>query len=429
MNSRKAKRPISRSNTRVLTLTLAVVAVLASRSSRANEAAEEPDSFRIKALKEPATDAAITNEIAGYARLATQAADEAKWPLAEHFLELLVNLPAPAAEKKTALSEIGARYEKQRIFSKAIAIYEKMLELYPADTDTPELLFKVGLLYRETGAYQRAITRFYSVLNSALKVNGRGFDAYRSLTQRAQVEIADTYLRAGDHVQAAKFYSLLSRLELPPAEQARVRFKSTHCQYLTGDLNGAVASARTFLTDFPDDSSAPECRYILASALRSQRQPKEAFDAVLALLREERARKDKAPDQWIYWQKKTGNEFANDFYQQGDFTSALTIYQTLARLSEDPEWQWPVIYQMGLCFERLRLGGRAAEAYKFIIDESQKPARAEKPLPESTTNLVQMARWRGEQIAWQHTTETQFSHLLGEPLAPAPVAPLPKPIR
>ena len=44
--------------------------------------------------------------------------------------------------------------------------------------------------------------------------------------------------------------------------------------------------------------------------------------------------------------------------------SALTIYQTLARLNEDADWQWPVIYQMGLCFERLRLSSRAAEAYR-----------------------------------------------------------------
>ncbi len=428
MNSRKAKRFISRNRGRVFALRFAVAAVLASHGLHANEDAET-DSFRIKAHGEPVTDAAITNEIAGYARLATQAADQAKWPLAEHFLELLANLPAPAAEKKTAFSEIGASYEKQRIFSKAIAIYEKMLDLYPSDSDAPELIFKLGLLYRETGAYQRAISRFYSVLNSALKVNGRGFDAYRKLTQRAQLEIADTYLLAGDHERAAKFYNLLNRLELPPAERARVRFKSAHCQYLSGDLDGAIASARTVLTEFPEDTSAPECRYILASALRSQHKPKESFDAVLSLLREEKARKDKAPDQWVYWQKKTGNEFANDFYQQGDFMSALTIYQTLARLSEDPEWQWPVIYQMGLCFERLRLVARAADSYKYIVDESQKPARSEKPLPESATSLVQMARWRGEQLAWQHTTETQLTHLLGEPLAPAAVEQIPKPLR
>lgn len=428
MNFRRAKRPISRNSAWRLALRSAGSAALACCVLHASDA-EHHDPAKGASVEAARESVAIRNEIAGYARLATEAADHEKWPLAEHFLDLLVNLPAPDADKKAALAEIGGRYEQQRIFSKAIAIYEKMLELYPADTDTPDLIFKVGLLYREAGAYQRAINRFYSVLNSALKVNGRGFDAYRSLTQRAQAEIAETYLRAGDHAQAAKFYGLLSRLELPPAEQARVRFQATHCQFLLGDMDATVTSAKTFLAQHPDDPSAPECRYILASALRSLRRPKEAFDAVLELLREEQGHKDKVPEKWAFWQKKTGNEFANDFYQQGDFTSALTIYQTLARLSEEPEWQWPVIYQMGLCFERLRLVARAAEAYKFIIDESQKPAHAGKPLPESSTSLVQMARWRGEQLAWQHTTETQFTHLLGEPLAPAPAATPAKALR
>src|SRR5690606_38282313 len=100
------------------------------------------------------------------------------------------------------------------------------------------------------------------------------------------------------------------------------------------------------------------------------KKPQEALETVMTLLKEEDARKEKNPDKWIYWQKKTGNEFANGFYEQGEFMSALTIYQKLATLSKDPDWQWPVIYQMGLCFERLRLARRAAEAYKFIIDES-----------------------------------------------------------
>jgi hypothetical protein len=68
---------------------------------------------------------------------------------------------------------------------------------------------------------------------------------------------------------------------------------------------------------------------------------------------------------------------------------------------------------------------RAAEAYKFIIDESKKPERAGKSLPENCASLVKMATWRGEQLAWQHTTETQLSHLLGKPLAPPPATPAP----
>lgn len=437
MNSPRAKRPTSRSNRTGLLLPALLCALLVAPGLRAENHADpqpaaktkppaEPKAHAVdKEHPEPSADAETLGEIVGYTKLATKALDEDKWQLAEYFLELIVNLPGPITDKKKALTDIGALYEKKRSFSKAIAIYEKMASIYPGESDTPELLFKVALLYREAGAYQRAINRFYSVLNSALQANGKGLGSSRNLTQRAQTEIADTYFLEGNYAQAGKFYGLLGRLDLDPAEKARVLFKSAHCHFVLGHHDRAIVAAQTFLSEFSEDASAPEARYILASALRSQKRPKEAFDTVLTLLRTEQAQKSKAPEKWVFWQKKTGNEFANAFYQQGDFTSALTIYQTLAQLSDDPDWQWPVVYQLGLCFERLRLVNRAAEAYKFILDESKKPERAGKPLPESCTSIVKMASWRGEQLAWQHTTETQLSHLLGQPLAAPPSAPPP----
>jgi tetratricopeptide (TPR) repeat protein len=376
------------------------------------------DSFVIKTQEEVATKAART-EIAGYAQLAKEAADREKWPLAEHFVNLLANVDAPPAAKKGALIEMAGTYEAGRDFAKAIAIYEKAIELFERDPDAPELIFKVGLLYREVGAHARAISRFYSVLNSALKLNERDMAAYRSLTMRAQKEIAQTHFQAGNYAQAAKFNNLLLRTDLPAEQRATVSFQAIHCQHLLDDAAGAVVAAGKFLEEFADHESAPECRYILASALRSLGRKREAFDAVVALLREENARKEKAPERWTYWQKKTGNDFANTYYQQGDFSSALTIYQTLAGISTEPDWQWPALYQIGLCFERLRLVTRAAEAYKYIIEDSEKPERKAKPLPESTANIVKMARWRGEQLAWQHSADTTLQHVLGEPLADA----------
>ncbi len=377
----------------------------------------EPEDIRIPAHPPTAEQTTCKTEIAGYAQLAREAADHEKWPLADHFLRLLVELPCDDGDKKSALREIADQYEKHRQLTKAVTIYEKMIELFPHDADLPQLLFKVGQLYRDTGAYGRAVSRFYSVLNTALKINERGLDSYRELSQKAQVEIADTYLLKGDHKQAGKFFQLLSRGELNEEQRARVQFKSLHCQFLLDDSAGAVVAADKFLTDFPDDASAPEARFIQASALKSMGRGKEAFDAVLALLRAEKPHRDKAPERWAYWQKKAGNEFANEFYKQGDFLSALTIYQTLAKLGEDPQWQWPAIYQMGLCFERLRLVSRAGEAYKYIIDQAAKIETEGGKLTEGLANLLQMAHWRGEQLAWQYTTEAQLQHLLGEPQA------------
>lgn len=364
------------------------------------------------------------HEIDGYLRLAQTAADQAKWPLAEHYLDLMVNVRAPEAEKKSALRALAATYEKQRVWSKAIAIYEKIIALFPLDPGTPETLFQAGMLYRETGMPQRAISRFYSVINSALKVDEEKIAAQRALTLRAQKEIAATCFETGDYAQAAKFYDLLSRLNLSAEDRAPITFKKLHCQYLLGDLFAAVASAEKFLADFGTDAAAAECRYILATALRAQKRPKEALEVALALLRAEHARKKDAPEKWAYWQKKTGNEFANECYQRGDFANALTIYQTLARLSDEPAWQWPVIFQMGLCFEQLKLPKRAAEAYKFIVEEAGKPAHAGKPLPDGVADLVKSARWHGEQLAWHDTTASRLQRLLGAPITvpfPAPV--------
>ncbi len=418
MNCLKAKHSPFKSKfrlcRRLAPLVLAAAFASSPGQARASEEAE-PEDIHIPSHKPSAEDAGYKTEIDGYAQLAKEASDKEKWPLADHFLHLLVELPCPDTDKKAALKEIAEGYEKHHQLTKTLAIYEKMIELFPLDSELPHFFFKAGQLYRDTGAYGRAVSRYYSVLNTALKINERGADSYRELSERAQTEIAETYLLMGDYKQASKFYQLLSRGELSEEQRARVQFKAMHCQFLLEDSAGAVASAEKFLSAYPDDLSVPEVRFIQASALRSLGRKKEAFDTVLELLRAEKVRREKAPDRWAYWQKKTGNEFANEFYKQGDFLSALTIYQTLAKLGEEPDWQWPVIYQMGLCFERLRLTSRAGEAYKYIIDQQKKTESEGVTLSENLGNLAQMAQWRGEQLAWQYSTEATLQHLLGEP--------------
>ena len=366
------------------------------------------------------TSADTKSEIAAYTKSAVEAADAEKWPLAEHFLQLIVDLPAAEADKKAPYLSMAAAYQEKHIFSKAITVYEKMLQVFPQDADVPETLLKLGFLYRETGARQLAISRFYSVLNSALKVDGRGFEDYKALARKAQWEIAETYYQSGDYEQARKFCRLQLRLDLTPAEKAKVSFRLTHCAYLLGDMPGTIAAAQSFLKDFPNDSQAPECRYLLATSLRAQRRAPEAFDTVIDLLRAEKSKSSEAPERWRFWQKKTGNEFANEYYQHGDFMNALTIYQSMAKLSDDPDWQWPVIYQMGLCFERLRLPPRAAEAYKYLIDESKKPGREPEKLSETVRGLPEMAKWRGEQLVWRVDTDNRLEHLLGQPTMEKP---------
>ena len=361
----------------------------------------------------PPTPQSVLNEVAAYARLARQSADQGKWPLTEHFLQRMVDLPATDDEKKAALLEIAKTYELHESYAKAVAMYEQINQLFSGDADQPDRLLALGRLYRKIGANRTAISRFYNVLNASLTTTLRRVESSRMLTQRAQAEIADTYFEMADYPQARRFYELLSRLDFDPAEKARVRFRLAHTFYLLGEIAQSGAATQQFLEDFPDDPSAPEARYILAMSLRGLNQPKEAYDQIIALLREQDDRKKKAPEKWLFWQKKAGNEFANDLYQKGEFLTALNIYQSLATLSDTPDWQWPVVYQMGLCFEKLRIEQRAAEAYKYIVDESKKPERKPAELPDNLRTLVEMAQWRGEQLVWKDGTATRLDRVLG----------------
>jgi tetratricopeptide (TPR) repeat protein len=357
--------------------------------------------------------ASVRKEIAGYAKLARQAAQRGDLAVAETFYQKLLSLDAPAVEKKDALFEMARGYEAKHASAKAIAVYEKLHELFPTDPQMPELLIELGLLYRGTGAYQLAISRFYAVLNSVLKINEREFVRYHELASRAQFEIAETYLLAGDYAQARKFFSLMDRLDLSRDDKAHMAFNAAYCRFLTGDLAGTISDCRNFLETYGDTKHAPECRHVLASALKKSNRSKEALDEVLALLRAEKALKSNAPKEWTYWQQKTGNQLANEFYQHGEFASALTIYQALARLDDAPAWRWPVVYEMGLCFERLRLSDRAIEAYRFILDEHKKLTAAGKPAEGDLATLLQSARWRSDELAWQQTATLQLDSLLG----------------
>jgi tetratricopeptide (TPR) repeat protein len=360
----------------------------------------------------PATAQALA-DIADFADTAHRAAAMGNADLAEKYYAKILAIEAPDDAKKQALLDMFDFYSAQCVYSKAIAVGERIHQMFPTDPSTPELLLKLGRLYRDTGAYDLAIARFYNVLNAALRVDQAEFAKYQDYSMQAQFEIAQTFMTSGDYQQAGRMYMLLDRLELTPAQKAHAEFESMYCNFLGADYEGTVKAARQFLESFSGTDYAPQCHYILSVALKALGRTQEAADETLVLLRTEKQAEKTNEATWTYWQRKTGNQLANGFYQEGDFLHALNLYQAMAKLSDDPDWQWPVIYQVGLCFERLRLPDRAAEAYHFILDEAKKFQSAGRPLDEDLTELDHMADWRSQHLEWQEGTEAQLNDLLG----------------
>jgi TolA-binding protein len=378
---------------------------------------------------EPEPSPAHTEEILSLLRIGQTKLDQNDFTSAEIAFRQVLAEKATRAQDAEALTGLGRTYRKKGDFTKAAAVYEKFLKAYPDDPALPTIFLELGRSLRALGAYKQAINRFYSVLNSTLKLpEGDGAERYRQLARTAQFEIAETYFRSGDYAQANRFFSRLKLLDLAPEDRARAHFKSAYALILAGEEKPAVAALRSFLDQNPDDENVPEARYLLSDSLRRQGQINESLLVALELLRAEQAFTEKDPKRWAYWQRKTGNQLANEFYERGDFGSALLIYQTLVQLSKDPRWKLPVTYQIGLCLERLQRHDRARENYQAIID-NVKPASADGAASAELAELVNMAAWRLDQLNWQQETHQQLLKIfpagLTPPPLPAPTAALP----
>jgi tetratricopeptide (TPR) repeat protein len=364
----------------------------------------------------PAT--ATQEEIVSLLRIGQTKRDQGDYASAEIAFMQVLAVNATTEQDREALLGLGRTYRKKGDFTKASAIYERFIKSFPADPELPSVYLELGRTMRALGAYKQAINRFYSVLNSTLKLPDQGAEVYRQLARTAQFEIAETYFQLGDYEQATRFFSRLKLLDLAPEDRARAHFKSVFALTLAGENDKAVVGLKSFLEQYPEDENVPEARYLLSVALRRMGRSQESLHATLDLLKIEAARTKQDAKRWAYWQRKTGNQLANEFYQSGDITSALLVYQSLAALSNDPAWHLPAKYQIGLCHERLRRYDRARECYQTIVDNLKASGGNSTPRPD-LADLAEMAAWRLSQLNWYTTTESQLSAIFTPGSAPA----------
>jgi TolA-binding protein len=355
-------------------------------------------------------------------KLGVSLTERSDWDGAEiAFRQVLAAPEATPDELANALLGLARVYRRAGSLTKAASIYERYLKDYPTAEQVPDALLEVGRTHRALGAHQLALERFYNVLNSTLKLSTEGSEHYQTLAKTAQFEIAETHFQQGNFADANKYFSRLRLLDLAPADRARAQFKSAYALYLNHDMDGAATALRSYLEQWPQDEDVAEARYLLSISLRTMGRKQEALDTALVLLRSEKANGD--AKRWSYWQRRTGNQLANDFFQAGDTINALAIYQGLAALSPDAAWRLPVTYQIALCYERMRLYDRANAAYQSIIDGANpaaKPAAGEsgKAPGAELAELSRMSTWRLGQINWHEQTERQLSSIFATGVDP-----------
>lgn len=314
----------------------------------------------------------------------------------------LLRAGTPDSLQRTALLELALIAQDENQPAKALQIFAQYLARWPDDPSAPEILLREGLLHRQIGLNQMALTKFYAVMSTALVLKSDQFDYYRRLVIQAQTEIAETYYLQGKHQDAVEFLARLLKADHPALNKSQVHFKLIRSLDRLGRHDDVVAQGQMFLERYTDAPELPEVRFHIAASHKALGHNNESLQQVLRLLHEQQLIAKSQPQVWAYWQQRAGNEIANQFYREGNFAEALTVYEQLSQLDTNAHWQVPVWYQMGISYERLEQPAKATQIYDDILGREK----------EATTNaaphlktVFEMARWRKDLLRWQSKAE------------------------
>lgn len=307
-------------------------------------------------------------QIQSYMRLGeTQAAaGEPKGAVIAYF-KVLERHP-PVDIEIQALLGLSHAYQTLNERTRAVAVLERLIKDHAGSPYTAKALLDAGRLHRAMGADRLALSRFYSVLQATLRIpDDTWIERYRQLARTAQYEIAETHLRAGRYDDAERYFTRFSLLELAPSDRARGAFKVIEARSAAARHEGVIRAVNEFIDTYPADPHVPAALHFATTAMRELGRADDALQFTLRLLQASQEEQASDPAAWAYWQRRTGNELANTFFQRGEFASARQIYDTLASLDEDPAWRLPANYQAALCRERLGLTEEAITMYRDIV--------------------------------------------------------------
>jgi len=347
-------------------------------------------------------------------------AGKAQWKggdyaFAESYFAAALGVPAEVPEKETVLRDMAGLYQEAGMFPKAAAVLERLAREFPDSPRLPEVYMELAGIYRKMGARELAIAKYYAVMNASINVSFDQIDKYRQLSLQAKLAIADTHADRGEHQEAYRLYQALIRAQLPPSERMRAHYRMCYLLYNLGNYEQGIAQMQRFLEAYPQSPHEPEIRYLLATSYKRLNRKPEALREVVNILQRQSSPDTAVRETAGEWKRRTGNELAAEFYDQGDFRSALAIYQALAGYSAKPDWRWPAVYQIGLCFERLGLLERARQAYEQILAWKTEEATAAEELGASLQALSQMAQWRLDHLDWESDLLARLNTLNAEP--------------
>lgn len=347
----------------------------------------------------------IDPEVAGEEVLKFLESAKAEWAggdpeFAEKYFAAALGVPAKVPQKEVVLQTMAELYQTVGQLPKAAAVLERLAREYPDSRRLPYVYLELGFLYRKLGALELSIAKFYDVFNATIHASFDQLDKYKEIALQARLEIAETHALRQEYGEAERLYQAAFRGELKEADRKRIHYRICYLLFELGSFQQTVTQIKLFIDQYPQSPHTPEMRYLLAKSYDKLDRRPEALREVVEILQRQSSPDTANAETADYWKQRTGNELANEFYGSGDFRSALSIYQALVKYSADPQWRWPAIHQIGLCFERLGLPERAKLAYEEIVSPEGGSVPEEK-LTASLRALRDIAQWRLEHLDWE----------------------------
>jgi len=165
-----------------------------------------------------------------------------------------------------------------------------------------------------------------------------------------------------------------------------------------------------FLVAFAASEFVPELLYMKADVLMKAGEMDAGIAIFMRLLESSVEETSASALSRIFWHQQAGNRLANRFYAEGDYVVALRIYQGMVELSELASWRMPVVYQIALCFEKLKMPERAKQSYLYISQNLEKIDAS--ALTPALRQLGENVSWRLKVIDWRNETEQQAAQLV-----------------
>ncbi len=304
-----------------------------------------------------------------------------------------------AERARKALLSLAEVYRAMDDPLRVVSVLERYQRDYPEDADLPEVLLRMGFLYRETGAPQKAVDSFFGVLKQSFDLHKSDLAGYRALTREASYQIAETYYRMHQYELASEFFTRLLRSSHEHStERHEILSKTAYASYFAGDYRKVLLLLEPRTWQGVRASKQAEFRFLRASALWALRD-REASRAEVVNLATLEIEPNEDP-YWNFWWKHIGNELANDLFAQDDFAAAHKLYYTLLHLSDEPEWQLPIIFQIARCRESMGSIDEAGKIYNQILEEIIS-SQGEMPAGASLVVLESRVQDQIRKLSWE----------------------------